>query len=237
MNRHTLFKRSLKFPQMAVSSHHHPVDMMTGEDDITHASGAVYPRLTSPGSQIRLLRGSGQGASLTYESHVFDRDDAPACEAISYTWGELDFSNIDINGVRTEVRANCSNALETRHYCRNATLWTWIDSICIDQENAVEKSLQVRIMGSIFNKAERVIAILRPLDNIDSYIPCLLSHVSHAAAVMAQKSHMSETRTDDTNKWMQYSEALSWCQSISDWREHSLFDLIEALGELGAHSY
>lgn len=38
--------------------------------------------------------------------------------------------------------------------------WIWIDALCIDQDNLVEKSSQVEMMGKIYQAAERVIVWL-----------------------------------------------------------------------------
>jgi hypothetical protein len=40
----------------------------------------------------------------------------------------------------------------------------WIDSICIDQRNVIEKNAPVRLMGAIYQHAQRVIAWVKMED-------------------------------------------------------------------------
>ncbi|ETN38987.1 uncharacterized protein HMPREF1541_07029, partial [Cyphellophora europaea CBS 101466] len=47
------------------------------------------------------------------------------------------------------------------HFCKETQeKYVWIDSLCINQEDMVEKSVQVRNMLRIFEKADKVIAWL-----------------------------------------------------------------------------
>ncbi|KAK5086532.1 hypothetical protein LTR05_003700 [Lithohypha guttulata] len=84
---------------------------------------------------------------------------------LSYTWGpdepELSMSVIHIDGEPMRVRDNLHDFL----ICAGSKLkcfktWWWIDAICIDQENVVEKNDQVQKMGEIYRSAESVISWL-----------------------------------------------------------------------------
>ncbi|KAF2723699.1 hypothetical protein K431DRAFT_282794, partial [Polychaeton citri CBS 116435] len=46
----------------------------------------------------------------------------------------------------------------------------WIDSVCINQRNNVEKSLQVSFMGDIYAKARSVLACVGPHANDSKYL-------------------------------------------------------------------
>lgn len=80
LNEHILPGRSIKRPEMDSL---HLAEQVDNTETIPDATKAVYPPFTHPESQIRLLRVSGEGDSLTCESHVFYQDKAPAYEAIS----------------------------------------------------------------------------------------------------------------------------------------------------------
>ncbi|KAI0865920.1 hypothetical protein F4860DRAFT_458200 [Xylaria cubensis] len=54
----------------------------------------------------------------------------------------------------TESLARCLQYL--RH--RRVSIYLWADAVCINQRNTIEKNMQVRRMGSVYSKAERVIA-------------------------------------------------------------------------------
>lgn len=94
----------------------------------------------------------------------------PAYEALSYTWA----IDSDISGPQTETSKRpiiCNDAtLDVFKNLHNALAqlqelgWTskpvWIDAICINQEDDVEKSVQVNMMGAIFRGASRVVVWL-----------------------------------------------------------------------------
>ncbi|KAM7208243.1 Heterokaryon incompatibility protein (HET) domain containing protein [Naviculisporaceae sp. PSN 640] len=97
---------------------------------------------------------------------------APPYEALSYTWGSAnDRVPILVNGQALEVTRNLHQALVTlrRKYTRrNGELHTttgftrtlWIDAICINQDSLSERSSQVRLMWTIYNRAEEVVVYL-----------------------------------------------------------------------------
>lgn len=94
----------------------------------------------------------------------------PLYEALSYTWAiDSDIGDprngagkrtIICNGAALDVFKNLHNAL-----CQLQELgWTsvpiWIDAISINQDDDIEKSAQVNMMGTIFHDASRVIVWL-----------------------------------------------------------------------------
>jgi hypothetical protein len=76
-------------------------------------------------------------------------------EAISYTWGDVTCQQpiYFYNGTRElRVGINCLNVL--RHLrLGGCNQQLWIDAICIDQENLIERANQVCIMNKIFHSA------------------------------------------------------------------------------------
>ena len=81
----------------------------------------------------------------------------PDYEALSYTWGDEKVTTpIEINGVSFSVTLNLFGALNRlRKNGRDRVLW--IDSICINQRDLVERSTQVRRMPFIYQRASRVV--------------------------------------------------------------------------------
>jgi hypothetical protein len=82
-------------------------------------------------------------------------------EALSYTWGDATKkSPISVNGSDFEVTTNLENALRNlRRKSNDASQIRklWIDAICIDQGNNIERSEEVQRMSSIYESAEQVV--------------------------------------------------------------------------------
>jgi hypothetical protein len=84
---------------------------------------------------------------------------AYAC--LSYQWGdESPLYDIELNGRTFAVRANLFNFLvvmqDERSTAQSASDSLWIDAICIDQLNVLERNHQVAQMGKIYSNATRV---------------------------------------------------------------------------------
>ena len=78
--------------------------------------------------------------------------------ALSYTWGlESPTREILIDGKPFLIRQNLWNFLRRVRECEDLL---WADAICINQNDAKEKSEQVALMGSIFSSASTVIVWL-----------------------------------------------------------------------------
>ena len=121
-----------------------------------------------------------------YELQVVSIDDAPKYNALSYIWGAPEATKpVTVNGQVLLITENLDSAL--RHIpCADISPAIWIDSICIDQANDVEKTEQVRMMKSIYSNATLVIVWLglpTPksdfiLDVVESFIDHILSRYS-----------------------------------------------------------
>ncbi|KAI3318503.1 HET-domain-containing protein [Xylariaceae sp. AK1471] len=92
---------------------------------------------------------------LTLKS--FARADAPEYVSISYCWGQEDDCDfIYLNGATFATRPNLNQLLlSLRDHCPEYPEWRlfWIDAICIDQNNANEKTEQVRRMDETYKDA------------------------------------------------------------------------------------
>lgn len=90
---------------------------------------------------------------------------APSYEALSYTWGtEINKYKITVqDGVSgpssLPVTVNCYSALLMLRQPNESRL-VWVDAICIDQSNVVERNAQVALMAYIYNRAVHVIVDL-----------------------------------------------------------------------------
>jgi hypothetical protein len=89
-------------------------------------------------------------------------DDFPEFSALSYTWGDPKRrKQILVDGITVSVTENLESAL--RHL-RNQThpVDLWIDALCIDQGNDVEKAEQVTRMHEVYTRAKCTIVWLGP---------------------------------------------------------------------------
>jgi hypothetical protein len=121
----------------------------------------VYNRLENS-RYIRLLEIPPRGLFRELRCKMIHKplDDAPAYEAISYTWGDSTKSHqVFLNDYRLLTSANVYRILRDRSSFWR-TRWVWIDFVCINQEDNEEKASQVMMMKDIYETASRVIVWL-----------------------------------------------------------------------------
>jgi hypothetical protein len=116
---------------------------------------ASYSRLEEESQQIRLLLvHPGDGDSTpTCELVQVSLHDEPRYFALSYAWGDASVTSpIVLNGEEKAVAVNLAAALRNlRHESWIVPLW--VDALCIDQKNVVEKGSQVLQMTKIYASA------------------------------------------------------------------------------------
>ncbi|KAF5722631.1 heterokaryon incompatibility protein het-6 [Fusarium mundagurra] len=108
-----------------------------------------------PGNRLEIL--SGRIFEVWWE-----QEKCPSYSALSYTWadgnGDTSPSNLILLGKERKVlriTRNCDRALRSlRHKTKPKLLW--VDSICINQTSASERSHQVGLMKKIYSKATTV---------------------------------------------------------------------------------
>tara|TARA_R110002060_G_scaffold28376_2_gene38395 strand:+ start:200 stop:817 length:618 start_codon:yes stop_codon:yes gene_type:complete len=143
---------------------------MADSHDAESADGGIY-RPLGP-NQIRLLTllpdaSDEKSIRCTLEEVSLDRDEQPfpSYKALSYTWGSAkDLLDITVNGLPLKATSNLKAALENfrdSEYAQS-TITLWVDAICINQKDAIEKSTQVRLMREIFSQAEETWIWLGP---------------------------------------------------------------------------
>ena len=137
-----------------------------------------YKKLTSPTS-LRLLHfdhASEDPNMMRISLHTTDLKEAPSFSALSYVWSDhrpklfqsLEPSRgqrlfpIKCNGHSLHVTYNLFQALRRLRSdgLPTTTEHIWIDQICINQNDSLERSAQITIMGDIYKSAETVIAWL-----------------------------------------------------------------------------
>ncbi|PMD41648.1 hypothetical protein L207DRAFT_511468 [Hyaloscypha variabilis F] len=134
--------------------------------------GIAYSSLLEK-DEIRLLRiepgiGDAQVKCSLFHARL---GESPTYDALSYMWG-LDnncpgnskTTLIAIDGARTmEVQENLGNALKTLRLKDKARV-LWVDAICMNQADPIEKKHQVAQMGLIYSQATTVRVWLGNMD-------------------------------------------------------------------------
>ena len=136
-----------------------------------HVGNFIHEPLKDNKSQIRLLQmlpdGNDDEDSLRYSIKTQSFDQVLDFLAISYTWGAESIQRtILIGNKECSIRQNCHYALKhTYRHWKQGQLRSdlvWIDSVCINQDDFVEKGFQVSLMGEIYAQAGLVLACIGP---------------------------------------------------------------------------
>jgi len=102
---------------------------------------------------------------IVVEVQACQLHDGRPYEALSYCWGDLsERVPITLNGSIHFVTKNLHKALQhLRSQSRMKTMW--IDALCINQDDLKEREHQVKLMGDIYMRAQRVLVWLGSEDD------------------------------------------------------------------------
>jgi hypothetical protein len=159
-----------------------------------------HPPLASATNEIRLLSldpsGDLDDIHCTLVTHRLDAQ--PVYCALSYEWGDPDLPmEIKVNGNVFHARHNLwlfLHRLKAARRSQGKTSWgpaskLWIDALCIDQTDLAERSAQVQLMGTIFQKACGVIVWLGWSDGLDPAVTSTLAKEIASDPVYGHKSY------------------------------------------------
>lgn len=114
--------------------------------------------------EFRLLevRSNSPGLAVEVTLQVFQTTTCPPYAAVSYTWGDPQrCKSIHVDGEVTKVRENIWAfllSLQTSSPIKESYLW--IDALCIDQNNVLERNHQVQKMRAIYQNASKILVWL-----------------------------------------------------------------------------
>lgn len=129
-----------------------------------------YSPLNEAAQEIRLLKllpgKHSSGVRVCLETTSLTDHFVPDFDAVSYAWGSQDNPvNIFIReeGVDSTL-AVTQNLAEALPYLRHRfeSRMLWIDAICVNQQDAEERSSQVQRMADIYSQAQTVLVWLGP---------------------------------------------------------------------------
>jgi hypothetical protein len=142
------------------------IPMADSLQNFRNEAGAIYVPLSSPDS-IRILQlhpatefNDLLEGDFIYRSRIAILRDAYAqsYDAISYVWGEPVFSSmIRLRSRNIDIKITKKVDALLRHLRKETvSRYLWVDAICLNQSDIGEKSVQVPLMGAIYNEARKV---------------------------------------------------------------------------------
>jgi Heterokaryon incompatibility protein (HET) len=182
---------------------HHSAAMDKVYSDIENFS---FDKLDDCPSKIRLLRVEYKScvASPAYTLITVPLAHAPNYEAISYTWDDQKADQaIIINNRQFLVTLNAQRIIENRLF-RSRDRWLWIDAVCINQRDNLEKSAQVAIMGSIYRSAALVTVWLdtREVKMSDTLLATSLLYTIRRRRIFKRRYHVrNEAFIGNSRMW------------------------------------
>ncbi|KAM0248644.1 hypothetical protein ACHAQJ_009386 [Trichoderma viride] len=122
----------------------------------------VYKALESPNSEIRLLKLLPGTGSQKVQCHLSASplSDLPAYQPLSYCWGpQTNLVEILVNGESFLVTRNLAAALRRLRQPK-ASCILWVDAICVNQQDKLEKNIQIPMMTEIYQRGKQTIVWL-----------------------------------------------------------------------------
>ncbi|KAK4204968.1 heterokaryon incompatibility protein-domain-containing protein, partial [Triangularia verruculosa] len=148
---------------------------------------------------LRILKGCDPSIPcVLFQAWVRQREVAISYEAISYVWGSPERQcQVLLNGTSFGVTKSLHEALRCLQL-KDEDRVIWVDAICIDQSNEIERGHQVRHMSDVYKEAARVIYWLGP--------PSLLTDICLDGLELLQE----ETRQVATRSWTKEQWMTAW---------------------------
>lgn len=124
-------------------------------------SDPYFPAIGSDAIRLFRLHRLEEGSiGVELKRFLLGSNDCPGFSATSYVWGKPTRSDyVFLNGRRTPVLRSAYEfframlSLEHRTELPSSNTWWWMDSICINQGDPVERSAQVQLMSTIYREA------------------------------------------------------------------------------------
>jgi hypothetical protein len=154
----------------------------------------VYSSL--PVNHIRLVRIRREHGLICATLTVHGVDEAPKYLALSYTWGRAEEPVFSLDPVLPENNKPCHIMLQnqTREVSSNLMdfflllvdlenhedEYIWIDAICINQVDDVEKAAQVDLMGTIYSRAGATFVWLGKADAQTPRVQSMIHDIAQA---------------------------------------------------------
>lgn len=134
-----------------------------------------YHKLPEDHVRLFMLFPGESGAPLKGAIYSVPFDDAGIYRTLSYVWGDEDQQRHPL--VTPDGSIQITNTLKTcleKLRMRKISITLWVDALCINQAEPVEKSQQIRLLPEIFQGAACTLAFLGADGDSDAAIEMLL---------------------------------------------------------------
>ena len=177
----------------------------------TQLPAFVYSPLPS-GRYTRILeveRTDDENAPLSARLLPINLDDEDhiSYAALSYTWGSPDLSEaLIVNDAIMYITPNLAEGLR-RFRTLSSLKWLWVDAVCINQKDDIEKTFQIPLMGSIYRDSSRVMIWLGDREddiNLVKTIRTLSRRIS------TKRDQLSEEELVDLRQSVRVMTLLPW---------------------------
>ncbi|KAF2116413.1 heterokaryon incompatibility protein-domain-containing protein [Lophiotrema nucula] len=114
------------------------------------------------GTEIRLLKvfPAYVGELIFCDMYSTSLEEKPEFKALSYAWGNSKMTHtIHVKNLEIRITANLHQALMQLR-SQEDFLILWVDALCINQDDVVERNYQVRQMPKIYSAAQEVVVWL-----------------------------------------------------------------------------
>lgn len=158
-----------------------------------------YPPEPLRDDQIRVLvlhpsDKNDTSALINCDLLVVNLGNEPAYEALSYTWGpEVPAKKIMINDGVHLIRSNLWQALNVlrSNIDKGDSRYLWIDALCINQKNVLERNHQVAQMKRIYKQARIVLAWIGIADTTSPFALRFLSKIKSWSEMSSSDCHVN----------------------------------------------
>jgi hypothetical protein len=100
---------------------------------------------------------------LSFHVVTLERTQMPDFVALSYAWGDLeDTTDIQVSGESIRITRKLYDILQCLSL-PGAAHFFWIDALCINQDDVIERSAQVLLMRDVYSLATSVLVFLSPI--------------------------------------------------------------------------
>ncbi|KAI8938749.1 hypothetical protein NX059_004616 [Plenodomus lindquistii] len=155
--------------------------------------------------------------------------------ALSYTWGPPYYNvqelhgpprntnfQVECNGKQIGVSENLYNFLQHCASCADMSLRRslWVDALAINQQDLVERSAQVNIMGDIYKAASQVIIWLGKEDESTKAAFDMIHYFNKMTPTESSELHSYQVQPGHSNKFL----ALENWKALSRFYSRSWFD-------------
>lgn len=178
---------------------------------------------------IRILKVSRVDDKLVYNISAISLDDSPPFFTLSYTWdGQQRDQDLICNGSILKVSRNVHTVLPYL-FQHIGPLCIWIDGVCINQDDQLEKNVQVPMMHEIYAKTSKTIVWL---GESNSNINEVMKTIPTLIPVIAASKNSQEVLPDPSSAiWTGIYELLSksWFTRVWIFQEAVLSDSVEVM--------